>query len=343
MKTPTVVSLFTGCGGLDFGFAKAGFKIVFANDFNRFACETYKRNFSSIFNHDISYLVEGDINKHFDSIPENATLLIGGAPCQSWSLMGNRKGADDKRGDLFFKTVDALSVKTPRYFIFENVKGLLSHDNGKSFEHLLNRITQAGYEYNFQLFNMSEYGVHQRRERVIIWGKKIGELMNLESLVPAKSNFGALILEDLLNQIQETLPNSEITYGGSKTVAFGKTLRPGENLKNVSEIELKRRFAQAGVHNPPQKIKGHRPVYRLNPFLVAPTMVFNNGTNVPWHPWKDRRLTVREAATIQGFPLNFEFMGKFQEQYKQVANAVPPTFSELLANQFLNQLKKERV
>jgi DNA (cytosine-5)-methyltransferase 1 len=286
-------------------------------------------------------LVEGDINRHFNSIPENATLLIGGAPCQSWSLMGNRKGADDKRGELFFKTVDALSIKKPRFFLFENVKGLLSHDNGKSFANLLDRITQAGYEYHFQLFNMSEYGIHQRRERVIIWGKRIGEAINLESLVPPKANFGALVLEDLLSQIHDTLPNSEVTQGGSKVGAFGKILRPGENLKNVAEIELKRRFAQAGITNPPQKIMGHRPVYRLNPFLVAPTMVYNNGTNVPWHPWKDRRLTVREAATIQGFPLTFEFMGKLQEQYKQVANAVPPKFSEQLANQFIKQLKGE--
>lgn len=343
MENFTVVSLFTGCGGLDFGFAKSGFNIVFANDFNRFACETYRHNFKSLFNHDVSYLVEGDINKYFDSIPANATLLIGGAPCQSWSTMGNRKGAADKRGDLFFKTVDALAVKTPRFFIFENVKGLLNHDEGKSFQQLLDRIIKAGYEFHYQLFNMSEYGVNQRRERVIIWGKRIGEQIDLVDLVPAKSNRGAQVLEDILKQIKGQLPNSEKTDGGSKIATFGKVLRPGENLKDVSEIELSKRFTQVGNMCPPAKIKGHRPVYRLNPFVVPPTMVFNNGTNVPWHPWEDRRLTVREAATIQGFPFTFEFKGKLQEQYKQVANAVPPKFSELIASQFINQLTKENV
>ena len=284
-----LVSLFTGCGGLDYGFAKAGFDIVFANDFNSFACETYRKNFIK-FHSDVSYLINGDINKYFDSIPSNVDLLIGGAPCQSWSMMGNRKGAEDKRGDLFFKTVDALNDKKPRFFIFENVKGLLSHDDGRSFQGLLDKITDAGYSSHYETINMSEYGVPQRRERVIIWGKRLDEAVNLMSLVPPKASRIARVLEDVLNSIPDGLLNTEESEGGPKVSIFGKILRPGENLKDLSEHELKRRFVKAGVVDPPSKIKGHRPVYRLNPFTVAPTMVFNDGTNVPWHPWKDLEL-----------------------------------------------------
>lgn len=336
----TVVSLFTGCGGLDYGFAKMGFNIIFANDFNNFACETYHHNFQNIFSHNTSYLIHGDINNHFNSIPDGATLLIGGAPCQSWSLMGNRQGADDERGKLFFKTVDVLEVKKPKYFIFENVKGLLSHDGGQSFSKLLKKIAAAGYEYHYKTFNMSEYGVSQRRERVIIFGKQIGSPLDLSQLHPIKNTTNTFILDELLKSIPSGLSNSETTSGIGKSDEFGKILKPGENLKNISDAELLMRFANIGVIDPPKRIKGFRPVYKLHSSTVAPTMVFNAGTNVPYHPWQDRRLTVREAATIQGFPLDFEFKGPIVEQYKQVANAVPPIFSIQLAQQFLNQVTK---
>lgn len=338
MNNFSVVSLFTGCGGLDYGFAKLGFNIVFANDFNKFACETYKHNFKHF--HDTSYLIEGDINKYFDSIPQDVTVLIGGAPCQSWSMMGNREGANDERGELFFKTVEALAIKKPKYFIFENVKGLLSHDNGRSLANLLQKISDAGYEYHYKLFNMSEYGVSQRRERVIIFGKQIGDTLDLTQINPIKSTANVMVLDELLKSIPSGLSNSEITPGRGKSDQFGKILRPGENLKNISDEELESRFINIGVVIPPTRMKGFRPVYKLHPSDIAPTMVFNAGTNVPYHPWQDRRLTVREAATIQGFPCDFEFKGPIVEQYKQVANAVPPTFSVQLAQQLLNQLTK---
>jgi len=331
---PTVVSLFTGCGGLDYGFAKAGFEILFANDFNRFACETYQHNFQ-----DSAYVVCGDINKLVDKIPSNPDIMIGGAPCQSWSMMGNREGANDKRGQLIFKTIEIFGLKQPRFFLLENVKGLLSHDKGRSFSSLISAIQDVGYEVHYHLFNMSEYGVPQRRERVIIWGKRKGELLDLATLVPPKPFTKAQKLSDLLNGVQG--PNSNVTTGNKSREQFGKILRPGENLAHISDIELARRFANKHIQNPPGRIKGFRPLYRLAPNEVAPTMVFNNGTNVPWHPWLDRQLSVREAATVQGFPLTFEFKGNLQEQYKQVANAVPPTFSAQLAEMFLNQLKGE--
>jgi DNA (cytosine-5)-methyltransferase 1 len=341
-----VISLFSGCGGLDFGFAKAGYEIIFANDFNRFACETYRHNFTNIFGHDCSYLVKGDINKLFDQIPEGADVMIGGAPCQSWSMMGNRKGADDIRGQLIFKQIEVLKEKKPRTFIWENVKGILSHDEGNSFNSLIELIQQAGYEVHFQVCNLSEYGVSQRRERVIIWGKPIDSKIDLLACVPRKASRRALKLGDLLTSIDPTLSNHEnqnLTTGGKAKEIFGEILRPGENLANLKDVEIARRFAIKGIQNPPSRIKGFRPLYRLASNEVAPTMVFNNGTNIPWHPWKDRELSVAEAAAIQSFPIEFIFKGKLQEQYKQVANAVPPAFSTLLAQSLLNQLTKENV
>lgn len=339
MSNPTVVSLFTGCGGLDYGFAQAGFQILFANDFNRSACETYQHNFQ-----DSSHLVCGDINDLIKNIPNNADLMIGGAPCQSWSMMGNRKGVEDKRGRglLIFKTVEIFGLKKPRFFMMENVKGLLSHDNGNSFKSLLSAIENVGYDVHWHLFNMSEYGIPQRRERVIIWGKRRDETLDLTKLIPPKTFNRAEKLGDLLRSIQGQWPNSNENTGGNSKLQFGRILRPGENLAHISDQEIALRFAQRNVKDAPSRIKGFRPLYRLSPYEVAPTMVFNNGTNIPWHPWLDRQLSVREAATVQGFPLTFEFKGNLQEQYKQVANAVPPTFSIQLAQMFLNQLQGEK-
>lgn len=341
MKNKTVVSLFSGAGGLDFGFAKSGFEIVFANDFNRFACETYRANFSTFFGHSCSYLVEGDINKLFDQIPASPDVFIGGAPCQSWSMMGNRKGAEDIRGQLLFKQVEVLKNKKPRLFVWENVKGLLSHDEGRSFGLLLSMIKEAGYRFHYQVFNMSEYGVPQRRERVIIFGTPVDETINLLECVPPKASRRAQALSDLIIFLQAhlaTMPNHNIDTGTKTKDLFGSILRPGENLRDLTDSEIAIRFARKGITDIPPRIKGHRPVYRLSPNEIAPTMVFNNGTNIPWHPWEDRPLSVREAATIQTFPLTFEFKGKLQEQYKQVANAVPPAFSMQLAQTILNHI-----
>lgn len=341
MRSPKVVSLFSGCGGLDFGFAQGGFEIIFANDFNRFACETYRHNFSRLFGHDCSYLIEGDINKFFDRIPDNPDVLIGGAPCQSWSMMGNRKGAEDVRGQLLYKQVDVLRTKKPRLFIWENVKGLLSHDEGRSFELLLSMIERAGYRFHFHLFNMSEYGVPQRRERVLIFGTPAEEKIDLLKCIPSKASARAQLLSDLLNSLDPDIAsasNHNVEFGIKPKDLFGSILRPGENLRDLADSEIALRFARKGIVDIPSRINGHRPVYRLAPNEVAPTMVFNNGTNVPWHPWKDRPLSVREAAAIQTFPATFEFKGKLQEQYKQVANAVPPAFSMQLAQTILNQI-----
>ena len=336
-----VVSLFSGAGGLDYGFANEGFEIVFANDFNRFACETYRHNFSRIFGHNCSYLKEGDINGLFDSIPEGADILVGGAPCQSWSMMGNRKGADDDRGKLLYKQVEVLADKRPRMFVWENVKGLLSHNNGDSFKLLLKLIEEAGYEAQHRIFNMSEYEVPQRRERVLIFGKLVGEDIDLSGCIPAKAPRRALHLQELLMTADHKLlshTNHNRGPQGKAREVYGAILRPGENLAFLTDEDIAVRFAARGITSPPARLRGHRPIYRLRPNETPPTMVFNGGANVPWHPWEDRSLSVREAAIIQTFPFAFEFKGGLKEQYKQVANAVPPLFSSLLAQAIHKQL-----
>ena len=340
-----IVSLFSGVGGLDFGFAKAGCEIVFANDFNRFACETYRHNFKCFFKDDSNHLVEGDINKCANNIPMRADLLLAGAPCQSWSMAGNRKGFDDPRGQLLFKTIEILSEKQPRFFILENVVGLINHNKGRSFKIVLEKIGAAGYEIFYSTFDFSEYGVDQRRKRVLIWGKRTEEPVLLHSLIPAKSSTSPGQLGTLLRQHKHLLvshPNHNIVMGSKLYKSFGPILRQGENVVKLEKDEINKRLTAKG-HEPTMSVPGgFRPVYRLCPFEIAPTMVFNAGTNVPWHPWDDRCISVREAAIIQGFPVDFEFKGTTTEQYKQVANAVPPRISVLLAEKFVSVFQNHK-
>lgn len=347
MKKIKVASLFSGCGGLDYGWHTDQSEVVFANDFNKHACNSYRKNYERLLGQECDHLLEGDINKLWEKIPEGIDVLLAGAPCQSWSSMGARRGFDDKRGNLFLKTIDIVKTKKPNFFVFENVKGLLSHDRGKSLDKILELIDSAGYDLVYRVVNFSEYGVHQSRHRVIMWGKRRDIEIDLNCLIPKKRGFTPFKVEEVLKIINRKnlqLMNSE--YIESKGFKWASLLLPGENLSNLDDGLIKERY-----RNKYKKIittdlfdkkpKGIRPVYRLDPNRVAPTMVFNDGTNIPWHPWFDRVITVREAATIQGFPLDFEFVGKFQDQYRQVANAVPPIFSSKLANQFIKTITNQ--
>ncbi len=355
MSTKTVVSLFTGAGGLDLGFVKTGFEIVFANELEDFACETYKYNFSKY--HDTSYLKCGDLENYWNDIPKNQTLLIGGPPCQSFSMAGNRKGLDHSNGNLFISTVQHLPLINPRLFILENVQGLLTFPDGDNnpLQIILSEITKAGYECIYKLFDLSEYGVNQRRKRVIFFGKKIGDPINLAGLVPRISSTSALNVDHLLKAIPAGLEGDEFSKPNNVQRIFGQIIAPGENLNSIlrlGEDEIKNRLLRKGLLDDPKlPLENGKPripkrgqdIQRLDPYKVAPTMCFNKGTTVHWHPWINRSLTVREAATIQSFPFDFEFKGKkLEDKYLQIANAVPPVFSEVLAKQLLTILNEEK-
>ncbi len=359
MRKFKVVSLFTGAGGLDLGFVRAGFDIVFASELESSACETYRLNFGKL--HDISYLKEGDVNHFWDEIPKHPDILIGGPPCQSYSTAGPRTALQSENGRLFLKTIQNLQKIQPRFFILENVQGILTFKDEKDpnkpdqpdnpLPILLNAIKEVGYEVEYRLFDLSEFGIPQRRKRVIFFGKKIGDPTVLKRLFPKKIFAQAQTVDELFKSIPGNLTGSESITPNVTQKIFGPILAPGENLetlKKLSEVELHKRLAEKGLMNDPKiprengKIRipqRGQDVQRLNPAKIAPTMSFNGGTNVHWHPWLDRAISVREAATIQTFPYDFEFLGKnMEEKYHQIANAVPPMFAEVLARSLLTIL-----
>jgi DNA (cytosine-5)-methyltransferase 1 len=167
-KKPTVVSLFSGCGGLDLGFINAGFDIIWANDFFPEAVKTYKKNIGE-------HIILGDISQIKNSeIPNNFDVLLGGFPCQGFSIANIKRSMKDERNFLYKEMLRIVKNKKPKFFLAENVKGLLSMHKGKVVEMIVNDFKKIGYDVDYKLVNSADYGIPQQRERVIIIGNRIG-------------------------------------------------------------------------------------------------------------------------------------------------------------------------
>lgn len=178
-KKPTVVSLFSGAGGMDLGFIKAGFDIIWANDVFVEAVNTYKKNIGS-------HIILGDITKIPSSdIPDNVDVVIGGFPCQGFSVANTKRSMKDKRNFLYKEMLRVIKDKKPKYFLAENVKGLLSMEDGKVFKMIKTDFENLGYNVDAKVLNAAEYGVPQARERIVIIGNRIGK----EITFPQKTHF----------------------------------------------------------------------------------------------------------------------------------------------------------
>jgi len=197
-KKYKIASLFSGCGGLDLGFIQAGFEVIWANDFFKEAVETYKANIGD-------HIIYGDITKIPSSeIPDNFDILLGGFPCQGFSVANNKRSMEDERNFLYLEMIRLIRDKKPKFFLAENVKGLLSMQKGKVIKMILNDFRELGYKVDYKLLKASEYGVPQHRERVVIIGNRLG----VENPFPKK------------------------THGDKKTL-FDKDLKPFVAVKDV--------------------------------------------------------------------------------------------------------------
>lgn len=173
-----IASLFSGCGGLDLGFIQSGFEVIWANDFFKEAVETYKNNIGN-------HIVYGDITKiPSDQIPDGFDVLLGGFPCQGFSIANSKRSMEDERNFLYKELLRLINDKQPKFFVAENVKGLLSMQKGKVLEMILNDFKSLGYKVDYRVLKASDYGVPQNRERVVIIGNRLG----LENLFPIKTH-----------------------------------------------------------------------------------------------------------------------------------------------------------
>lgn len=311
-----VVSLFSGAGGLDLGLIAAGHKIVWANDFDADCVKTYIHN---IGNHITLDAIE---NIPSTNIPD-CDAVVGGFPCQGFSQANRLRVGDDPRNSLYKEFLRVITDKQPKWFLAENVRGILSLDGGEAIKRIEQDFAHAGYRVQKRLFNTADYGVPQSRRRVIIAGTR----------------------EDLPTSFDYSYP--EPTHDGKGSGNLKNWVSIGKALARIPEPECKHQLinhvcSQYKVTN--RNFTGHR---ATDPNKPSPTILARGngkgGVCAIQHPNNHRRMSIREQAIIQTFPIDFEFIGQMNSCYRQVGNAVPVLFGKHLGEQLGVQAKLERV
>lgn len=300
MREFTAVSLFSGAGGLDMGFERAGFRIIWANDFDADACKTHENwSTAKVICKDIAKIDVADI--------PDADIILGGFPCQGFSLSGPRK-IDDSRNILYKHYVRIVKAKKPLMFVGENVKGLLSMGNGSIIEAIIAEFSDCGYDVFYKLLNAKDYAVPEDRERVIIVGfRKDMGIKNFE--YPVTRNYRVSMKEALKNIPEPT--EDEVCNAPYSSRYMSRNRK--RNWEDVS-------------YTIPAMAK------QVTLWPGSPDMVKIDADH--WEFGKEgitRRLSFREAAAIQTFPPEVEFYGDLVSKYKQIGNAVPVKLAEIIA------------
>ena len=316
-----VASFFAGCGGLDLGFEQAGYEVIWANEFDEAIHETYQ------FNHPNTYLCKSDIRTLKATDIPDCDGFIGGPPCQSWSEGGKQLGLNDERGRLFLDYIQLIKEKRPKFFIIENVQGMISDKHFKTFLSFLSSLEWAGYVVSYSLLNAADYSIPQDRFRIFIVGF-IKEL-NGAFIFPESSHKPFVSLQKAIGDITEEphlYDNERVNQEYGKWVnhdaftgPFDAKFMARNRVRSWDEVSF---TIQAQAKNCP-----------LHP--QAPAMMYispNQRVFLPGHEYLYRRLSVRECARIQSFPDKFRFFYKhIKEGYKMVGNAVPPRLARCLA------------
>ena len=402
-KKYRVISLFSGAGGMDLGFINAGFDIVWANDFFKEAVESYKKNVDD-------RIVYGDITQIDSSeMPDEIDLVIGGFPCQGFSVANTKRSMKDERNFLYKEMLRVIRDKKPKFFVAENVKGILSMKKGKVIEMIKKDFRSLGYEVDARLLNAAEYGVPQARERVVIIGNRSGvnnpypkpthwvdsktyeTKKGLKAPVTVEQTIG--FLSDVrLSDNPITLEDGTIIYNhmaatnvydkfwgrkykvkqsaicdylkkwrdkagyttkkvddhfGYKYTAghwFRKDNNSGSIPKPSDWWELKKllgfddKYDEKVTTMVEKEIKFEQSLRITNWDRPSDTIT---ATGPEIHVNKERRLSARECAMLQTFPMDYQFVGSLNVVYKQIGNAVPVKLAEQIAKEIYDVLEKE--
>ncbi len=315
------IDLFSGIGGFRIALESVGGDCDFSSDIDRYACKTYEDNFGEYPLSDITKIKPKDI-PDFD-------ILCGGFPCQPFSIAGMRKGFEDTRGTLFFDVVRIIRNKKPRFFILENVKGLVNHDNGKTLKVILNSLAtkingkknenkyKDNLKYNvfYKVLNSKDFGVPQNRERIFIVGFLDQEV---KFKFPSKSK----INHSLKNILKRDVKNHNISSTASDNII--------NNLKKHSKFkEMKNKKYLLAY-----EIRKSKCSFRYDGF--SPTLTAKMGTggnNVPVLVSDMRKFTTKECLMIQGFPKSFKIKENNSQSYKQIGNSVSVPVVKLVAEE----------
>ena len=399
-KSYKVISLFSGAGGMDIGFINSGFEIVWANDFFKEAVESYRNNIGD-------HIVYGDITKIKSSeMPDDIDLVIGGFPCQGFSVANTKRSMKDERNFLYKEMLRVIKDKKPKFFVAENVKGILSMEHGKVIEMIKKDFESIGYKVDARLLNAAEYGVPQARERVVIIGNRLGldnpypkathwvdskkysSKKGLKKPITVKETIGFLSNVPLSNN-PVTLDDGMVIYNhmaatnvydkfwgrkynvnqhdicdylkmwrdksgyttkkvddhfGYKYTAghwFRKDNNSGSIPKPSDWWELKKilgfdnKYDKKVTTMVEKEIKFEQSLRITNWDRPSDTIT---ATSPEIHVNKERRLSARECAMLQTFPMNYKFEGSLDIVYRQIGNAVPVKLAEQISKEIYDAL-----
>jgi DNA (cytosine-5)-methyltransferase 1 len=338
-----VISLFSGCGGLDLGFTKAGFKLVYANDNSPIVWETFEKN------HNLPIDKRSLFKIKEEEIP-NAEGIVGGPPCQSWSLAGEMRGVKDERGQLFYEYIRILAAKKPLFFLAENVPGIISSTHLPEFKKIIKKFESLGYEVTYQQLDSRDFGVPQERKRVFVVGihKSLG--FKFEFPKPTHSKHPTktlenqsmihkwLTLRDAIGDLPEpikaldknktngklAIPNHEYMNGSFSTIYMSRNRR---RMWDEPSFTIQAGGRHAPLHPSSTKmVNVEKDLWKFD----SPNPVF-------------RRLSVREVARIQTFPDDFIFYYTgIADGYTMVGNAVPVKLAQVIAKKIKADIMRHK-
>lgn len=315
-----VISLFSGCGGLDLGFERAGFHIPVANEFDPTIYETFK------INHPKTHLIEGDIRQVTKEdiapyIDGEVDGIIGGPPCQSWSEAGALRGIEDARGKLFYDYIRLLKEFAPKFFLEENVSGMLANRHSEAVQNILHMFEEAGYDVSLTLVNAKNYGVAEERKRVFYIGFR--KDLNIQFVFPKGSTEeedAKLTLRDIIWDLQDTaVPAGPKNHHNPEAVNNNEYFTGAFSPIFMSRNRVKGWDEQAfTVQASGRQCQLHPQAPKMQKFGKDDCRFVEGSEHLY------RRMTIREIARIQGFPDDFQFLYKeTNNAYKMIGNAVP--------------------
>lgn len=331
-KTPSqkyfVLELFAGCGGLALGMEQAGFKSVGLVEIDRHCCSTLTANRPSwnVKQADIWSVLKD--NAYLDSIRQSLNgseldVMTGGFPCQSFSTLGKQQGFEDARGQMYMAFAELVKMFRPKIVIGENVKGLVGHDQGKTLANILHEFAKHGYKMHWKIMDANEYGVPQRRIRLLIIGVRLDIAELAPFMFPSQLDDHPTLRHALCNP---PVPDSPFTAYPEKKRLLYQYIKQGQNWTSLSQSDLEKH----GMVTDKKVASGK--LYRLTWDKPCLTILTTPSSAVAerCHPEHDRPLTLRETARVQTFPDTWEIKGPIGSAYKQLGNAVPVQLAKMV-------------
>lgn len=381
MNKPKAISLFCGAGGCSLGFKKAGFDILYAQDVNETFASTYSANFPETVCEvaDISTFNFKELMERFSLNPYDLDILIGGPPCQGFSTAGTWFW-DDPRNALLLNYVNALKVVKPKWFLMENVEGLLTSKKGQYLFEAVKAFIGLGYKIRIDKIYSQEYGIPQRRKRVFVIGSLAEESFRLprethiasgniyrnggvtimdviEGLPCPSNNISAFLhydkhpnnkIENLFRSENGTVQDHYIPKVNKSDMKRIRLLKHGQTMKDLPEElqheSFKRRANRRVMDGTPSENRGGAPSGLKRLFPNEPSLTITSASTREFiHPYEDRPLTIRECARIQTFPDSFFFIGTASQKIQQIANAIPPLLAEKFASHIHDMLIESNI